>query len=158
VEEYAGGTPEPAADDPAPEAPTPEPPLPVGEASAWPWEARDPASETHATVTELGFPETPVAQDPAAETPDAVPVYVPVGIEEPGLEEISLLTPAEPAPFEESPDPGTMDSDQAPAKAYEPGELDISAYTCDDCVYVETCPKNHQEGPASCGSFQWKPV
>jgi hypothetical protein len=46
----------------------------------------------------------------------------------------------------------------AEEKAYEPGGLDIAAYTCDDCVYVETCPKARQEGPATCGSFQWKSV
>jgi hypothetical protein len=43
-------------------------------------------------------------------------------------------------------------------RAYEPGALDIAAYTCDDCVYVDTCPKARQDGPATCGSFQWKSV
>lgn len=43
-------------------------------------------------------------------------------------------------------------------KPYEPGESDISAYTCADCVYVVTCPKANQDGPATCGSFQWTSV
>jgi hypothetical protein len=55
--------------------------------------------------------------------------------------------------------PATVsDAPSAEEKAYEPGGLDIASYTCDDCVYVETCPKARQEGPATCGSFQWKSV
>ena len=41
--------------------------------------------------------------------------------------------------------------------AYEPvAGLDLGEYTCDDCVYVNTCPKVGQSTPAECGSFQWK--
>jgi hypothetical protein len=41
--------------------------------------------------------------------------------------------------------------------AYEPGaDLDLSRYTCDDCVYVNTCPKVGESLPAQCGSFQWR--
>lgn len=29
-------------------------------------------------------------------------------------------------------------------------------YSCDDCVYVETCPNKDQRLPKDCGSFQWK--
>ena len=32
----------------------------------------------------------------------------------------------------------------------------MNAYACDDCVYVNTCPKHHDSDPSSCGSFQWK--
>jgi hypothetical protein len=121
-----------------------------------------------------------------------------VGIDEPGLEEVQLLTPVEdvtPRPLiigeyaevsaadpddltlaelealagatdvvtgvEDAPSDGTIAiAPSAPVdeKAYEPGGLDIAAYTCDDCVYVVTCPKARQEGPATCGSFQWKSV
>lgn len=28
--------------------------------------------------------------------------------------------------------------------------------TCDDCVYVNTCPNKEDLTPASCGTFQWK--
>ena len=41
---------------------------------------------------------------------------------------------------------------------YEPQEIDMNSYTCEDCVYVSTCPKAGEESPASCGSFQWKSV
>ncbi len=43
-------------------------------------------------------------------------------------------------------------------KAYEPGEIQLDAYTCDDCVYANTCPKAGSSNPAECGSFQWKSV
>jgi hypothetical protein len=46
----------------------------------------------------------------------------------------------------------------AEPKAYAPGGLDMNAYTCDDCVYVGTCPKANEDSPATCGSFQWKSV
>lgn len=45
----------------------------------------------------------------------------------------------------------------APEMAYEPtGELDLSAYTCNDCVYSNTCPKVGEVTPADCGTFQWR--
>jgi hypothetical protein len=34
----------------------------------------------------------------------------------------------------------------------------MNAYTCEDCVYVGTCPKANEDSPATCGSFQWKSV
>jgi hypothetical protein len=140
----------------------------------------------------------------AAEQPG---IFEPVGIDEPGLEDVQLLTPVgdlsshplimgEYAPDAETdvddltlselealaasleasvgPTDATVEVEAVPVaeadkaeasdgasteeKAYEPGGLDIAAYTCDDCVYVETCPKARQEGPATCGSFQWKSV
>jgi hypothetical protein len=127
--------------------------------------------------------------------------FEPVGLEEPGLEEITLLTPATgedfsprpvivgdypeedgggPTPNESAAEPSepsepTVQGDQgaggfdelslavatagaarAEAKPYEKGDTDLSAYTCEDCIYVGTCPKANQDIPATCGSFQWK--
>ncbi len=77
----------------------------------------------------------------------------------------------EPSPGETAPPPRTepppgaseLSDEEAPAaafteppKAYEPGEMDIDSYTCEDCVYVETCPKRGEMTPSSCGSFQWR--
>ena len=40
---------------------------------------------------------------------------------------------------------------------YEPtGDLDLGAYTCNDCVYSNTCPKVGEVTPADCGTFQWR--
>lgn len=153
VEDYAIANADAALEEPAPVLPAP-----AEEADAWPWEAERTVTETQET-TASRVPALEVVRTPDAETPElGPPVYVPVGIEEPGLEEISLLTPAEPSAPDEPADVDTTSVEETPAKAYEPGDLGVSAYTCDDCVYVATCPKNHQEGPATCGAFQWKPV
>lgn len=45
----------------------------------------------------------------------------------------------------------SLDGGYAPA-----GVLDLGEYTCQDCVYSNTCPKVGQVTPAECGSFQWK--
>jgi len=142
-----------------------------------------------------------VSQEPSEATDESVvpaaepsPVFQPVGIDEPGLEEITLLTPVSGEGFEARPviigeypevtapdedpfahlesivAPAAVEDDGAEAvlaaepeataevKAYEPVGTDIAAYTCQDCVYVATCPKANQEGPATCGSFQWTSV
>ena len=46
----------------------------------------------------------------------------------------------------------------APAQfvADEPEVPPLSSYTCEDCVYVETCPNRDQRLPKDCVSFQWK--
>lgn len=165
--------------------------------AAWPWEAVEGA---------------PAAETPAEEPGGLLPSFTPVGIDEPGLEDMSLLTVAEgeglldarpvivgeypdaadaaaeaDAPAEEpmaeeapasEPEPAAASEPaygdiaaaaaavyenaeaaaQAELKAYEPGGMDIATYTCEDCVYVDTCPKAKQDGPATCGSFQWKSV
>jgi hypothetical protein len=159
--------------------------VPGDPAALWPWESAGAEDEAEASAA-------------ATEDPEAAPIFEPVGIDEPGLEEVQLLTPVEdvtPRPLiigeyaevsaadpddltlaelealagatdvvtgvEDAPSDGTIAiAPSAPVdeKAYEPGGLDIAAYTCDDCVYVVTCPKARQEGPATCGSFQWKSV
>lgn len=40
--------------------------------------------------------------------------------------------------------------------AAEPEPSPLSSYTCNDCVYLETCPNKDQRRPEDCGSFQWK--
>ncbi|MGB4593187.1 MAG: hypothetical protein WBI63_05365 [Coriobacteriia bacterium] len=43
--------------------------------------------------------------------------------------------------------------------AYEiSGDLELASYTCEDCVYSNTCPKVGQSTPDVCGAFQWKAV
>jgi hypothetical protein len=44
----------------------------------------------------------------------------------------------------------------AAAPGYEGGETDLTGMTCDDCVYVQTCPHKEGSDPRTCGSFQWK--
>lgn len=41
---------------------------------------------------------------------------------------------------------------------YRGGPVDLTVWGCPDCVYVSTCPKTATDTPATCGSFQWRPV
>jgi len=70
--------------------------------------------------------------------------------------------PAETDPFDAileglSPAPGEPLPEPAAEIGYEPtGDLDLGAYTCNDCVYSNTCPKVGEVTPADCGTFQWR--
>jgi hypothetical protein len=35
-------------------------------------------------------------------------------------------------------------------------EIDIEAWSCEDCIYISTCAKAGTIRPAECGSFQWR--
>ena len=76
---------------------------------------------------------------------------------------------AEEASFEEGADAETLD--QAPieevleeeldswaARTVEVGmvQIDIEAWTCEDCIYIATCAKTGTLRPAECGAFQWR--
>ena len=55
----------------------------------------------------------------------------------------------------ESPEPDAVDQG---VEAVETATLDTSELTCDDCVYVNTCPNQDGLNPSSCGNFQWKSI
>lgn len=108
-------------------------------------------------VTELTPPEQPAA--PEEELPDEVS-----GL----LADLEEIVPSVPA-SRESADALAPDSPQTavepdtllpeePAKAYEPGTSDLTDLTCDDCIYLNTCPKKDESDPSNCGSFQWKSI
>lgn len=107
-------------------------------------------------------PAPPAEYSGEAETDDVDEAEV----SEPHAVEESVETgeaTAEPEPEPEGP-PGSDDVDAGfeeesePAKAYEAGASDITTMTCDDCIYLNTCPKKGESDPTSCGSFQWKSV
>ena len=87
----------------------------------------------------------PQAQEVATAEGDEVPeapVEAPAG---------AWLAPAE------TPDGTESETPESFAPGYEGGtDLDLGTYTCDDCVYANTCPKVGQATPADCGSFQWR--
>lgn len=110
------------------------------------------------------YPDTPAAAEPApeGETPSA---------EEPSPSEILAELDDEEAPLMDligEPDvgepepvaaeePATATAESVPEVGYEAtGELKLEEYTCQDCVYSNTCPKVGQTTPAECGSFQWR--
>jgi hypothetical protein len=35
-------------------------------------------------------------------------------------------------------------------------QIDIDAWTCEDCIYVSTCAYTGTRRPAQCGAFQWR--
>ena len=45
---------------------------------------------------------------------------------------------------------------EAEPPGYRPTENACADMTCQDCIYLETCPNSNERDPASCGSFQWK--
>jgi nicotinate-nucleotide--dimethylbenzimidazole phosphoribosyltransferase len=95
-------------------------------AAQWPWDVPE---------SELDEPE-PIDDDaPEAEVAVAESVAEPLGAVEP-------LGATETAPVDKP--------------VYEPSATSLTEYTCDDCVYVNTCPNQHQKAPTECGSFQWK--
>ena len=88
-------------------------------------------------------------------------------------EQASAEFAAQPGESEEPPDaqPAVADSVESGEMAAEPpvesaasfspeyeagSDLDLSAYTCSDCVYMNTCPKVGELTPQECGSFQWR--
>lgn len=93
-------------------------------------------TETDEAVLE---PEAPVPDEP--DSPEE-PIQEAAEDEGPDL--------AEPGGVPDAPDESLTPGYEAA------GELDLAAYTCDDCIYANTCPKVGQSTPAECGSFQWK--
>jgi hypothetical protein len=47
-------------------------------------------------------------------------------------------------------------SEEGVAQAPEAVAEVVAGMSCEDCVYVATCPNKDQRDPATCGSFQWK--
>lgn len=88
---------------------------------------------------------------------------------EPAAEAVSQAAPAEQPDeisdfildLESTPAPAPVASDESPVVDMAPG-VDpaaaeaLASMTCQDCVYVNTCPNKDQRDPRSCGSFQWK--
>ena len=103
-----------------------------------------PAVEEEPLPTEPALPqsleETPPPPPPAAE-PEPEPAQAPVAVEESSIL-ADLEIPASPSAD------GTQE--------YAGEEIDLASLTCDDCVYVNTCPNKEDLKPADCGSFQWK--
>jgi hypothetical protein len=153
------------------EVPEPEPD-PEPAAQAWPWEAMpapvendDPVAVTPAVADEAAGgeadDEVADADEPVeGESADAMPEEV-SGL----LADLEELAPApeldddeQPSESEEDSDASEPEDESIVPKAYEAGGSDITTLTCDDCIYLNTCPKKGESDPTSCGSFQWKTV
>lgn len=66
---------------------------------------------------------------------------------------------AEDAPVAESDtEIDSMLADLGAVNAEASGGSDLSSLTCEDCVYVNTCPNKEGMDPSKCGNFQWRSV
>jgi hypothetical protein len=109
-------------------------------------------------AVDAGAPALEVPADVAAEIPAA-----PVAEEAPAVDGAAEVDP-EPAAVEEpeAVPPADLlseigaEPDASTETGFEGGGSDIANLTCDDCVYMNTCPKVGDSDPSSCGSFQWK--
>ncbi len=142
--------------------------------AAWPWDLEgetyvpDPLEEPSVDGGDLLSPvayETdvdrarPVIMGAYAEEDAAAPPDTTAAVAEPIVGELDSddiprtdsvladLTIVTPGPVVDS-DAGPLSDSGATA-----GEL-----TCDDCVYMGTCPNKEDSEPASCGNFQWKSI
>jgi hypothetical protein len=90
----------------------------------------------------------PVAMQPRgtdAASPPAQPAEAPTAAQP--VEAPPAEPPVEAPPAEESHEAPSGNTDFPSS---------MTEYTCEDCVYVETCPNRDQREPKDCGSFQWK--
>jgi hypothetical protein len=68
----------------------------------------------------------------------------------------SQVPPPPPSSAVEGPAPAPVAPVHQPLGGYESHAPTLDQYTCNDCVYVETCPRKGEQSPATCGLFQWK--
>ena len=128
--------------------------------SEWPWanvEAYEPEEEEASDFEVQAAPEDGdrlIASAPPMGEDAYLPKPVILGdYGDTGSDDVS-------AAFEEPP-AAVEDEDEDDVSPLEPGyeasgSLDMSAYTCSDCVYSNTCPKVGEVTPAECGTFQWR--
>ncbi len=122
--------------------PEPEPAV-----QSWPWDSTPVSAPPEPNVAEIvDVPEEPAGEEHAPPE-DVAGVLA-------DLEEIvpTVDEPADSARTADEEPPASGD----PPKAYEAGASDITTLTCEDCVYLNTCPKKGESDPSSCGSFQWR--
>jgi hypothetical protein len=66
---------------------------------------------------------------------------------------VTRPTEEEPAPEVESAFPEKRRA--AASGAYPVTGVDLGVWTCDDCVFLTTCPRSGNDRPSTCGTFQW---
>jgi len=175
---------EPEPDAEVATEPVAEPAVSEGADAAWPW---DTASATASEEPSSADESTDVVDVPAGDTPAAADVsaFVPDPFEEPATDPGDYLkvqigddsssmgrtvvmgayaeeTAAEPEPQAASGTDTEIDSMLADlGRVGDAGDSpgsDLADLTCEDCVYVNTCPNKEGLDPSKCGNFQWRSV
>jgi hypothetical protein len=101
-----------------------------------PWKPED------ESTIEASAPVPAPTVAPAAPVPDDEEIHVPAP------ETVSSVP---------DDDEGSREAELAgPAVTLGMVEIDISAWSCEDCIYISTCAKSGTIRPAECGSFQWR--
>jgi hypothetical protein len=113
----------------------------------WPWDVPESALD-EAELDDLAD-EAQAQSDPEADigAVASVPSPPPLGA--------AVASVVEPLGIQEAAVSGSVAVAAVAEDVADPA-LDLHEYTCDDCVYVNTCPNQHQKAPTECGSFQWK--
>ncbi|HET6498264.1 MAG TPA: hypothetical protein VFH17_04370 [Coriobacteriia bacterium] len=175
----AGAAPAPDVDEAASAAVVDIASEPVIPAQNWPWDAPEAPDHADEPQTAEVFPvadttptdtaETTSDLDSSASDPPASVTSLLADLEEiaPVATEPSepeaVAEPSEPEAVADA-EPPEMPAEQevaepdTPPRVYEPGTSDITELTCEDCIYINTCPKKGESDPSSCGSFQWRSV
>ncbi len=148
--------PEPAAPDSA-----------VAAGEGWPWANVEPVAAQESSAGDVEV-DIEVALEPVASVEEEAPDASEAGLgpaAPPEVEDESMIRGASIGEDEfvapRAVIMGDYGADDAPASTppgYEAGDVQLSDYTCEDCVYANTCPKAGESTPAECGSFQWKSV
>ncbi|MDR3687681.1 MAG: hypothetical protein P4L93_12070 [Coriobacteriia bacterium] len=141
--------------------------LPAGEVAAAP----DHGAEPHLPMSSLPAPEAGAFVPPVdAESVDSSDFILDLDAVESAPVETAdaAASPVAPAPSasdawslggpETSAAPEPSAGGQTPEVNPEPvaAVSSLQDYTCEDCVYVTTCPNRDQRLPKDCGSFQWR--
>lgn len=139
-----------APDVEAPDVAASAAPAPSAEA-ADPADPLAPASDADPAASVEAAPEEPVAEDMHPAVDPLVAIGDPPRAADAVAEPQSVVDAELAAAAVKLSDAGVgVDT------GYEGEPLNMNQYTCDDCVYVSTCPNQHQKKPSECGSFQWK--
>lgn len=138
-------------------------------APTWPWSApielAEPDEVEADSVVDDGRDgvEQPDAGSDAADEASSESPHSDLG-EAPAAEEMpedldNPETSAETEVLETAADvePESAEEPEAPApEGYRPSGGTLDELTCEDCIYVDTCPSSGDRLPSACGTFQWK--
>lgn len=151
------------------EVPTEAEPAPAQEpiVAEWPWNAQPDIYEESGPVTSPDIATVYQALEETQEAPvvdEFLEGQAADTDEESDSDFILDLDAIQPVSLEESEDATGEETPAptAPSEATEQSAAEgdysspLTEYTCEDCVYVETCPNRDQRAPKDCGSFQWK--
>jgi len=153
--------------------------------ASWPWDTAGSSASEEPAAAEAPSEDTAAQDADLASIPEPVAAFVPDPFEEPapdpgdylkvqiGDDSSAMGRTVVMGAYAEETDTGG----EAPSVAEGDTEIDsmladlgrvgdtpgspgsdLADLTCDDCVYVNTCPNKEELDPSKCGNFQWRSV